>query len=123
MRVGDGVVYVAHLGLRVLGAQGLWTREGGEPGAGHVALQVLLLTNRYDAFAVENIADFKVFANRREVWLNSVLSAYYMHCHIYLPILFCSLLLYIVNIYSIYSLNIHMPLLYNNSSRIFPFSN
>lgn len=102
MRVGDGVVYVAHLGLRVLGAQGLCTREGGEPGAGHAVLQVLLLTSRYDVFAVENIADFKVFANRREVWLNSVLSVYYMHCHIYLPTLFCSLLLYIVNIYSIY---------------------
>lgn len=66
MRVGDGVVYVAHLGFRVLGAQGLCTREGGEPGAGHAALQVLL-PNRYDAFAGEDIADFKVFANRREV--------------------------------------------------------
>lgn len=61
-----------------------------EPRAGCAAPQVVLLMVWCNLFSVQNTARFQIFANRRQVWLSSILNAYYTHCHIYvmrLPVL------------------------------------
>lgn len=67
---------------------GALNKGAGEPGAGGTAPQLVGLMNWYHVFSVESIADFKIFANRREVWLNCILSACYTHCHMYVICIF-----------------------------------